>query len=168
VNNLFLNKKIHQEEHGGTSQVISAINTPTTAFSTFSVGDFMGETEQNPNYDDAVTISQVRLQLNNETSLLLSFFKDCKFLSDKFTSHQFWLKHEIKLPYLSNLAMILLNIPCSSAFIERFFSICGVVCDKRRLNSDDQLIIDRSFLKVNIKLLNELTTIYEENVSDQN
>jgi len=168
VRYLFLNKKVHQEEHGGTSELISAIITPTTAFSTISVGDFMGETEQNPNYDDAVTISQVRIQLNNETTLLLSFFKDSKFLSDKFTSHQFWLKNEIKLPYLSHLAMILLNIPCSSAFIERFFSIYVVVCDKERLNSDDRLIIDRSFLKVNIKILNELTTIYDENVLDKN
>ena len=86
---------------------LSADNAPSSAFSTFSVGDLMGETEQNPNYNDAVTISQVRVQLNNETTLLLSFFKDSKFLSDKFTSHQFLLKHEIKLPYLSKLAMIL-------------------------------------------------------------
>ena len=54
---LFSNKKVHQEDHGGTSQLISEIITPTTAFSTISVGDFMGETEQNPNNDDAVTIS---------------------------------------------------------------------------------------------------------------
>ena len=61
------------------------------------------------------------------------------------------------LACLANLAFILLNIPSSSHFIERFFSICGVVCGKRSLSMKDDLIIDRSILKSNLHLLNELS-----------
>ena len=48
-------------------------------------------------------------------------------------------------------AIILLNIQ-SSAFIERFFSICGVVCTRRATNMKADLIIKRSMLKSNIDI----------------
>ena len=48
-------------------------------------------------------------------------------------------------------ALRLLSIPASSAFFERFFSICGTVCTKRNGNMGDDLLIKRSFLKSNLK-----------------
>ena len=50
----------------------------------------------------------------------------------------------------------MLNIPSSSASIERFFSICGVICTQRRGNMDPDTIIKRSMLKVNVTLLEEM------------
>jgi hypothetical protein len=45
----------------------------------------------------------------------------------KVSNSKFWRKHERLLPQVYKLAIILCNIQSSSAFIERFFSICGVV-----------------------------------------
>ena len=68
----------------------------------------------------------------------------------------FWLENRNKFPNLAKLANILLNIPSSSAFIERFFSICGVVCKQRSMAMTDLLIITRALLKTNIHLLKEI------------
>ena len=39
----------------------------------------------------------------------------------------FWFEKRKELPYLYNLCLMFFNIPTSSAYVERFFSICGVV-----------------------------------------
>ena len=65
----------------------------------------------------------------------------------------FWQTYQVRLPNLSKLALILLNIPASSAFVERFFSICGVVCRTRAGNMSPKMIISRSLLKANLWLL---------------
>ena len=63
------------------------------------------------------------------------------------------------MPKLFDLQIILLNIPASSSFIERFFSISGIVCDSRRLNMNDELIVMISLMKANMSILNELQEI---------
>ena len=69
------------------------------------------------------------------------------------STKSFWCEHKTSLPILFELANILLNIPSSSAFVERYFSMCGVVCKQRAGNMDPDLIITRSMLKSNLKLL---------------
>ena len=76
------------------------------------------------------------------------------------------LIHEIKIfdnntkfPYLSKLALRLSNISSSSAFIERYFSICGFVQNDRNQNMSQDLFIKRCFLRANIKILNEIAGI---------
>jgi len=59
-------------------------------------------------------------------------------------------------PKICELALILLNINSSSAFIERFFSICGFIQDKRRQNITIDLFKMRCLLRANIKILDEL------------
>ena len=44
----------------------------------------------------------------------------------------FWAIHIQEFPLLGALARILFNIPSSTAFIERFFSIAGIICCPRR------------------------------------
>jgi hypothetical protein len=44
------------------------------------------------------------------------------------------------MPKIYKLALILLNIPCSSALVERFFSICGLICKNRSFNMRADLI----------------------------
>ena len=65
----------------------------------------------------------------------------------------FWNNNKNRFPYLSKLALRLLNIAASSAFIERFFSICGVISKKRCGNMGPDLTIMRSLLKCNLHLL---------------
>ena len=72
------------------------------------------------------------------------------------TTKMFWIENRKTLPSLYKLAQRLLTIPASSAFIERFFSVCGVICKKRCGNMSDELKIMRSFLKCNIDILNSL------------
>jgi len=78
------------------------------------------------------------------------------FKNQEYSTKQFWMKNCNEFPSLNQLTKVLLSIQSSSAFIERFFSICGIVCKKRSANMSDDQIILRSFLKSNMKLLNEM------------
>lgn len=75
---------------------------------------------------------------------------------DKFSTKDFWKRYCVKYPLLSQIASILLNVQASSANIERFFSIAGVVCKPRTGNMNEELVCERSLLKANYKILKEL------------
>jgi hypothetical protein len=49
--------------------------------------------------------------------------------------------------------MILFNITSNSAFVERFLTLSGIVSNERRGNMSSDLLIIRSMLSSNIKLL---------------
>jgi len=72
---------------------------------------------------------------------------------------EFWKENKSLMPHLFELQIILLNLPATSSFIERFFSISGIVCDVRRLNMTDDLIIKRSMMKANMNILRDLNKI---------
>lgn len=96
-----------------------------------------------------------------EVELEKEAFKLADILSqvDKFkdiTNMKFWNHYMDQMPRLARLALVLLNINVSSAFIERFFSICGIICKKNSGNMKDDLIITRSMLKANMKILDDL------------
>ena len=76
-------------------------------------------------------------------------------------SPDFWKKYVDKMPNLSKLFYILANIPAASAQIERFFSMTGLVCDKRRLRMKTNLIVIRSMLLANISILQNLNSFGE-------
>jgi len=48
-------------------------------------------------------------------------------------SNRFWKKNELEFPRLFLLWQVLSNSGCTSAHIERYFNITGLVCYKRRL-----------------------------------
>ena len=66
---------------------------------------------------------------------------------------EFWRRNSEKFPFLLKVAAILLNIPSSSAFIERFFSLCGIISTTLNANMKDELLIMRAMLKVNMNIL---------------
>ena len=70
---------------------------------------------------------------------------------------KFWTTNVQQFPILKDLGAILYNIPSSSAYIERFYSISGNVCNVRSGNMNANTIAKRSFLKANIKILNKLS-----------
>ncbi len=74
----------------------------------------------------------------------------------KNSTKKFWAANSSKFPNLTRLALVLLNISCSSAFIEQFFSICGIICKPRETYLKDDPIIMRSIMKANMELLNGL------------
>ena len=71
----------------------------------------------------------------------------------------FWQEHRKEMPKLFELSIILLNISSTSAFIERFFSISGIVSENRRASMTEELIEMRSMLKANMSILSALTKI---------
>lgn len=110
--------------------------------------------EDNSQFDTRTAEEIKESQINDEINKFEKIIEETK--SDYFSTANFWNKYSCDLPYLGKLAKILLNVPASSANIERFFSIAGVICKSRAANMSDELIIERSLLKVNLKLLDKL------------
>jgi len=76
-------------------------------------------------------------------------------------SSSFWIKNSKKLPKLSELFIIINSVPASTAGIERYFNITGLINNDRRLRMMDDLVEMRSLFKANLPILDELTTISE-------
>jgi hypothetical protein len=69
----------------------------------------------------------------SENEIVDDFKSECqKFISSITTkkaikTKEFWRIHKKELPHLYSLYLRLLSIPASSAFIERYFSITGII-----------------------------------------
>ena len=139
--------------------------TPLTADSNFShfFGEFFktDQIEETNNFDSKVFKRDK--QIDEEISIFAEIIGDTNFIQSLNSTTSFWMDNTIKMPKLYELSMVLLNICSSSAFIERFFSICGLVCGKRSLNMKDDLIIQRSMIKINMSILAELNEIIDKN-----
>ena len=103
-----------------------------------------------------------KLDLEKEVSAFSTLVTSEEFRSLSWNTKDFWLSHKITFPKLFKLARVLLNIPASTAFIERFFSICGIICKQRSMNMDDELFIARCIFKANINIFNELNQVFFE------
>ena len=68
----------------------------------------------------------------------------------------FWEKFTKDLPKLTILYVKINSLPATSAFIERFFSLTGLVCEKRRMRMTEDLIEKRAILKANMTTLEKL------------
>ena len=117
--------------------------------------DLFEDDEQNEQFieerEQSLRHEKVQLEMNKLRNLFLE-----KKYQIKETNSQFWRNNEISFTELYKLAIIILNIQSSSSFVERFFSICGVVCKKRATNMKNNLIIMRLMMKANFHLLNLL------------
>ena len=145
-----------------------------------SVSDNLNKTIQSTSSCDSIALMLRdddiidQIQINDEIELLqmeknkIEFLKEIglfvnlkdKQLISRYTPRStasFWRTNGEKFPILRRIAVILYNIPSSSAFIERFYSICGNVCKVRSGNINSDTIIYRSMLKANIHLLDELS-----------
>ena len=89
--------------------------------------------------------------LEKEKEIFKTMLNEKTFLTT--TSIKFWLENKKTFPNLYKFCLILFNIPASSAYVERFFSICGLVNRKRAGNMTDRNLINRAFLKTNIDVL---------------
>ena len=81
-------------------------------------------------------------------------------MRDVQSSNLFW-KDRHDLPRLRELFIVLNTICSSSAFIERYFNISGIVCKQRAMNMNDDLIIARGLLKTNMNILEEMNKVFE-------
>ena len=90
------------------------------------------------------------LKIKKEVSEYVSIITETKITV---STKKFWLDNKKKFPNLFKLTLRLLSIPATSAHIERFFSVAGIINSKHSTNISDDLLIERSLLKANIKLL---------------
>lgn len=113
----------------------------------------------NGNYDEEeseLTIGIVNARrgetINKEIEVLFKLFEE-KDLKKVKSTRGFWFTNASKFPIIGQLALILLNTPSSSAFVERFFSLCGVISKQRAGNMSAELLEIRSMLRANLSLL---------------
>ena len=128
----------------------------TNSLSSDSDDDSLAGFLEDDNYqvNDELNLEAKQMNLETEKIELIKLLDENKI--DTTSTKKFWLKNKSKFPYLKKLAEILLNIPSSSAFIERYYSLCGIVCKQRCGNMTNKQIINRSLLKANIKIINEM------------
>jgi hypothetical protein len=98
-----------------------------------------------------VTTEISEITIKEEVKCYLKIISDNAHLPDEErpSAFTFWKGNREEMPNLRDLAIKLMTIPSTSAFIERFFSICGVVNDKRRCNMRNDTFIARCLLKSN-------------------
>ena len=60
----------------------------------------------------------------------------------------FWIQRSVVYPLLTPVALDLLSAPASQAYVERIFSLCGMLTASRRNHMEKSLQM-RVFLKLN-------------------
>lgn len=141
--------------------LLTNLKTPSSAANEKLFTNLIEKDDINTEYDAELFYINTSQIIETEVSKFINLTREIHFQEQEFSTKQFWKKHKNQLPNLFKLASLLLGIPPSSAFIERYFSICGIVCN-RRLSMNDDLVIERSLLKANVKILEELSLICED------
>jgi hypothetical protein len=98
-------------------------------------------------------------ELDAEILQYSTLIADQNVIKSNVSTSVFWKEKRLEMPNLFKLSIILLNISSTSAFIGRIFSISGIVCENKRANMTDDLIVMRSMLKANMDILVTLTKI---------
>jgi hypothetical protein len=116
---------------------------------------FDDETESETQEDEVNTFL-IEQQLDTELKSFSVMVYSRKNIESIVNTKSFWIKFCETFPLLFKLTLILLNINSSSAFIERYFSICGAICTTKNTRMTDELLILRAMLKTNVEILREL------------
>jgi hypothetical protein len=154
--------KTQQPEEPSACEIFSASDDSerSQSFSQKVLARQLVQAEQDDpefNVTERVDLIRVKNMVSAEITRFSEIIKSRDFRHKNFSTRQFWLKYETELPNLFVLAAILLNISASSCHIERYFSICRIVCALRSLAMTDELVETRSLLKANRQLLQELS-----------
>jgi len=156
VLNMFIKKTVEQTR---PATPVSALFKPEKN----SFGNFWGSQQAAATQASQIVVAEVRRGQDTEKELsrFNNLILDTDLMSKVKNSVEFWKKYYSEMPLLSELFTILDNIPAASAQIERFFSMTGLVCDKRRLRMTKELIIMRSMLLANMSILQNINTLGE-------
>jgi hypothetical protein len=133
--------------------------------STDSSGSCSSESESEANIvnNGAIVLEAIlKNNLTKEISEFVQILQDSKLLSKIKTSKKIWSQNEEKFPYMSKL-FALTSINSSSAFIERFFSICGIINTDRNQNMKQELFEIYAMLNSNLHIIQSENNDIEEN-----
>jgi len=134
----------------------SAKSTSSNQFFSSNHGGLFYDSEtERPSDEVQCEEQQLESEINAEIKIYNDFIKFNKNVDGVSSSKEFWLSRN-DLPRLRQLFVILENIGASSAPLERFFSITGIINSARMQNMNDDLLINKSLLKANIKILSEI------------
>jgi len=115
---------------------------------------FEPEPESNPqSQHNATQKFQFLEKIGKEVFEFSDIIKYVKTIATINSSRQFWLENEERFPILNRLYTVVSAIHSSSAIIERFCCICGIICSKRNLPMKEELFLIRSMLVSNMDLL---------------
>ena len=105
------------------------------------------------NISDELNASSLYLQVEEEKIMYTNILRETKYNHKNVSLAEFRIKNRTQLPLLCEMALHLLVIPASSAYIERFFSISGIINTKRSGNMDSETLQMKAVLKANTHLL---------------
>jgi hypothetical protein len=134
--------------------------------STDSSGSCSSESESEANIvnNGAIVLEAIlKNNLTKEISEFAQILQDSKLLSKIKSSKKFWSQNEEKFPYMSKL-FALTSINSSSAFIERFFSICGIINTDRNQNMKHELFEIYAMLNSNLHIIQSENNDIEEKI----
>ena len=94
-------------------------------------------------------------RLKSEIEAFIKLVKDRKFVLGVRSAKDFWFSNHNEFRKLADLALHLPAILSSTAFIERFYSICGILGDDFP-NMSDELFETRAMMKANLDTLKEM------------
>jgi hypothetical protein len=156
----FYTPSISNQADNNAQTPFSAQSNDSNIFFSINKNGLFGSDNENTSENYEAAIFSIEEELKVEIIKYAEIISNKQILQSINSSTKFW-NNQTNLPKLRQLFIILNNVSASSAFIERFFSYCGLVCNQRSMNMKNDLIINRSFLKVNIEILNELNKTYE-------
>ncbi|CAF0799022.1 unnamed protein product [Brachionus calyciflorus] len=121
------------------SRTIQIDDSPSTSF----YAGFFSAEHNRPinNLSDEIFKHEIENEVNKLKAILTA--DNNKLILTTTNSKEFWYQHQGAFAKLSKLANILLNINSSSACVERFFSLCGFIENKRNQNMETELFINR-------------------------
>ncbi len=99
----------------------------------------------------------MEVQLDAEIDLFRKYITNPQVIQQTSSTKRFWMSHKDELKLLFQVAAILMNTFTSASFLERFFSICGVILTVRNAQMKNDLIIMRCMFKANMHLLKDLS-----------
>ncbi len=100
---------------------------------------FHKDEKNNPKEQQLQQANVRTIEIKNEISLFRKLILEEDMIGeDCISTRRFWLTYRTRLPNLLSLTKILLNIQASTAFVERYFSICGITCNVISTNMADK------------------------------
>jgi hypothetical protein len=99
---------------------------------------------------DSQRISNLE-KINREKEIFIDTIRESTNIRK--STKAFWSENSHRFRILSEVARKIFSIPASSAYIERFFSICGIVSSKISQNIKPENFINKVILRVNVDLL---------------
>ncbi len=144
------------------SSITEKVVTPQTADSDLYF--FAGMFEEEPSGSDITNEEAVRSalkfkkieEIKDEVRRFSEIISRENFVYSNTSSNKFWMQKKLELPNLCTMFLIFESINASSAFIERFFSKCGIIVTKRNQNLNEESFNDRVMLCSNMSILNKM------------